>query len=113
MVADGVELIVGARRDPLAGPVVASGAGGVMVELIENVVFARAPIRRTRACELIGELRCQKLLDGFCAGPAVDRDALAELIERVGALLGANAQITEVDLNPVIATAGASSWPTR
>jgi acyl-CoA synthetase (NDP forming) len=106
MVPGGVELIVGARRDPQAGPIVMLGIGGVFVELLEDVVFARASLGPTRAVELVDELRAQRLLDGFRGAEPVNRAALAEVVERLGALLVANAEIAEIDLNPVIASGG-------
>lgn len=103
MLAPGAELIVGGRRDPLAGPIVVLGVGGVFVELLDDVAFARAPVSPERALELTRELRAQALLDGFRGADPVDRAALAELIERLGSLLSANPGIVEADLNPVIA----------
>ena len=104
MAAGGVELILGGRRDPLAGPVVMVGLGGVLAEVLEDVSFHGAPLSHSQALGAIAELRTQRMLDGFRGAPPVDRPELAELLERLGALLAANEAITEIDLNPVIAT---------
>jgi hypothetical protein len=102
MVPPGVEVIVGARHDPHAGPIVMLGIGGIFVEVLEDVTFARAPIGSDRARALVDELSSQRLLNGFRGAPPVDRATLVEVMERVGALIAANPRIAEVDLNPVI-----------
>jgi acetyltransferase len=102
----GVELLVGATRDPIFGPVVAFGSGGVLVEALDDVSFRAAPMTRLEATELIAETTISRILDGHRRLPAVDRDALAELLVRVGDLMVARPEIVELDLNPVIAAAG-------
>lgn len=101
----GPELILGGRRDPLAGPIVMVGLGGVLTELIEDVSFVRAPTSESSALAAVARLDGQRILDGYRGGAAVDRALLADYAGRLGALLVANPFIVEIDLNPVIQTA--------
>lgn len=100
----GPELILGGRRDPLAGPIVMVGLGGVFTELLEDVSFVRAPTSELAALEAVARLDGQRILDGYRGGESVDRGLLAEYMERLGGLLVANEPIVEIDLNPVIQT---------
>ncbi len=100
------ELIVGALRDPQFGPCVMCGLGGTLAELLDDAVFAVAPLSQADALALIGRLATQPLLDGFRGAPAVDRAALAEILVRLGDLMTACPRIREIDLNPLICVAG-------
>lgn len=104
MVDDGVELIVGVVEDPEVGPVVTCGIGGVLVEAIDDVAFRALPLTAYDAREMIDEIEAQALLDGPRDRPAVDRDALADLLCTVSDLVIENPAIDELDLNPVVAT---------
>lgn len=104
MAEPGVELFVGAARDPIFGPVVAFGSGGILVEALGDVSFRAAPLTRLEAEELISETIASRTLDGFRGLPPVDRKALATLLVRVGEFLVGDPGIAELDLNPVIAT---------
>ena len=73
---DGVEMIVGARTDPLYGPMLVVGAGGILVELVKDVAFRLLPVTPDDARAMIGELKVAKLLAGFRGKPAADVDAL-------------------------------------
>jgi acyl-CoA synthetase (NDP forming) len=101
--APGLEVIVGARRDPAFGPVVLVGLGGVWVEALGDVALRLAPVGRDEAAEMLAELRGARLLEGFRGAPPVDRDALAEVIVAVGRLIADASWLAELDLNPVIA----------
>lgn len=103
MVADGVELLVGVGSDPVFGPVVACGAGGTAVELLGDVAVRVCPLGANDGEEMIRSLAIFPMLTGFRGQPAVDVEALAELILRVGALAESHREIVELDLNPVIA----------
>lgn len=103
MGARGTELIVGARNDPDWGPVILIGFGGVQAELLRDVRLL--PHDLTHA-GVVAELRALKgaaLFDGFRGSPALDVDAVADLVCRLGAVLGGTPAIREIDLNPVIA----------
>jgi acetyltransferase len=101
----GVEIAVGAVRDPVFGPVVMVGLGGIWVEVLGDVAFAMAPLHRAEARSLLESLRAAALLTGARGGTAVDLDALADVVVAAGNLLLACPDVTELDLNPVLATA--------
>jgi hypothetical protein len=100
------ELIAGLIRDPQFGPCVMCGFGGLFTEILADRVFAVAPINRVEALALIKRLKTQKLLDGFRGFATVDRDALADILVRLGELGFAYPQIKEIDLNPLIVSEG-------
>jgi acyl-CoA synthetase (NDP forming) len=105
MAPRGIELIVGAKRSPGTGAVVMVGAGGVLTELLDDVAFCRAPAAMGAALRAIHSLRSQRLLDGYRGMPAIDKHAVANIMTALSAVMAANPDIVEVDLNPVIA------WP--
>jgi acyl-CoA synthetase (NDP forming) len=100
------ELIAGLIRDPQFGPCVMCGFGGILTEVIADRVFAAAPLNQSEARALIGRLKTQKLLNGFRGFKAVDRDALADFLVRLGDLGLAVEQIKEIDINPLIVSNG-------
>ena len=104
-VADGIELIVGFRRDPSFGPAVLVGLGGVLAEVLDDVAIRLAPVDHDTALAMLDELRGAAILDGVRGAEAVDRAAVAELIVVLSRLAEARPDILEVDLNPVIASA--------
>jgi acyl-CoA synthetase (NDP forming) len=104
MARPGVEVILGARVDPVAGPVVLVGLGGVMVELLRDTVLAIAPVSIEEAQAMLARLKGYRLLTGFRGGAPVDVNALAEAIARFSELAADLADsVSEVDVNPVIA----------
>ena len=105
-VPPGLELIVGGRRDPSFGPTVVVGLGGILAEFLRDASVGLAPLTRETARALIAEGRRSVLLRGFRGGPAVDEDALAGLLVGVGDLLTDHPAVEELDLNPLIASAG-------
>ena len=104
MAEQGVELIVGARRDASFGPLVMVGLGGVLAEVLDDVAIRLAPVTRDAALEMLDGLRGSALLAGVRGGAGVDRDAVAELIVGVAAFALDRPDVLEIDLNPVIAT---------
>ena len=102
MAPAGVELLVGASTDPLFGPVVACGAGGVQVELTRDVAVRLTPLTDRDAHELPRELRLFPLLRGHRGSPPVDVEALEDVLLRIGALADAHPEIAELDCNPVV-----------
>ncbi|HEY2220941.1 acetate--CoA ligase family protein [Actinomycetospora sp.] len=102
----GVEVAVGAVRDPVFGPVVMAGLGGIWIEVLADVGFALAPLDRADARELLTGLRGYALLTGVRGAGSVDLDALADVIVGAGDALLAAAGVSEIDLNPVLATPG-------
>ena len=98
----GVEMIVGVVHDPQFGPVVACGAGGVLVELLKDVTVRLTPLTALDAEEMVRALKTFPLLTGYRGNPAHDVAALVDVILRVGALVEAHPEIGELDLNPII-----------
>ncbi|MEO6211668.1 MAG: acetate--CoA ligase family protein [Gemmatimonadaceae bacterium] len=98
----GVEMIVGVVHDPLFGPLVACGAGGVLVELLKDVSVRLTPLAMLDVEEMIRELRTYPLLTGYRGSPARDVSALVDTVLRVGAMVDAHPEIGELDLNPIM-----------
>ncbi len=101
MAAPGLELLLGMHRDPQFGPVIMFGLGGVAVELFRDVTMRVAPITRTDAFEMLDEIRGAQLLKGFRGQPAINRNAVADAIMRLGDIARDYPDIAEIDLNPV------------
>ena len=106
MAAPGTELIVGLERDPMFGPAVVVGSGGILAEILDDVAIRLAPIGRAAALAMLDELRIAPILAGARGREPVDRTALADLIVAVARLGVDRPDIAEIDLNPVIAGAG-------
>jgi acetate---CoA ligase (ADP-forming) len=106
MADEGLELIVGLRRDPSFGPCVVVGLGGVLAEILDDVAIRLAPVSIETAQSMLDELRAARLLAGTRGRPAIDRDAVAELVVGLSVLGMERPDLVEVDLNPVIASAG-------
>ena len=105
MVAQGVEMIVGAVQDPLFGPLIACGTGGVLVDVLADTAFRLHPLSASDARDMIDELRGSRLLRGCRGAPPADEAALREVVLRVSELVSAAPEIQELDLNPVIVLA--------
>lgn len=105
MAGPGVELIVGAVRDEVFGPIVMLGVGGVMAEALADTTSRLAPLSLEDGLEMTRDLKAQALLDGFRGSPAVDRTKLAEVVVALGQLLLEHPEIAEVEINPIRATA--------
>jgi len=102
MIAGGQEVIVGIKRDPIFGPLVMFGLGGIYVEVLADVSFRLAPLTAADAEEMIDEVRSAKLLAGVRGAPAADRVALIEAIVRIGRLAADHPEIAELDVNPLL-----------
>lgn len=103
MAAPGVELIVGARRDPDWGPVVLVGLGGIWTEALGDARLMPPDLSRERIIAEMRKLKGARLLDGLRSSPPVDMPAIADVVLRVGALMRARPEITEIDINPLVA----------
>jgi acetyl coenzyme A synthetase (ADP forming)-like protein len=101
MIPGGVEMLVGAISDPVFGPVIACGAGGVLAELIGDSAVRLHPITNADAAGMVNELRSARLLRGFRGSPPADEAALRDAIRRVSALAEACPEIVELDINPL------------
>ena len=108
MVPRGVEMIVGALQDPMFGPVIACGTGGVLVDVLADTAFRLHPLNASDAAEMVDELRGARLLRGYRGAQPADEQALRDVLIRVSELVRVAPEIQELDLNPVIVlTAGA------
>jgi acyl-CoA synthetase (NDP forming) len=105
MIRGGAELLAGAVQDPVFGPLVAFGAGGVYAELIGQAQFRLAPLTDVDARELVREGKAGTLVRGYRGAPPADEDALVELLLRLSQLVADHPAIAELDLNPVLALA--------
>ncbi len=103
MAAAGTELIVGLVRDPLFGPAVLVGFGGVFAEVLDDAAVRLAPLDRRAALAMLESLRGAALLAGSRGRPEVDRRAVADLIVDLGRLAWDRPDLVAVDLNPVLA----------
>jgi acyl-CoA synthetase (NDP forming) len=101
-VTGGREVILGVVRDPLAGPLVMCGLGGIAVEVMRDVAFRPAPVSEMDAAAMLNELRGRPLLDAFRGRPAADRDALVAALVALGALAASNHELAECDINPLL-----------
>ena len=99
----GAELLAGVVEDPVFGPLVAFGPGGVFAELIGDAGFRIAPLTDLDAEELVTGGKAGRLVAGFRGTPAADPVALADLVLRLGRLAEEFPEVSELDLNPVIA----------
>jgi acetyltransferase len=102
MAEDGLEVILGGKRDRSFGPVVMFGLGGTHVEVYDDVTFRVAPLSRSDAEEMIEEIRGKRMLSGTRGRPAVDREALSNALLSISRMLLENPGITELDINPLV-----------
>jgi len=103
MIAGGVETLIGVNEDPLFGPLVAFGLGGVHVEILKDVRVRLAPLTDHDVDELIHGIKGYRLLEGYRGHAAADREALREMLLRLSRLADEVPEIMEMDLNPVMA----------
>ena len=100
--ADGIELIAGARRDPRFGPVTLVGMGGLYTEVLSDVAAALAPVDEAEAERLIRSLRAAPLLEGARGRPALDIAAAARALSIVSRVAAEHPEIDEVEINPLL-----------
>ncbi len=106
----GVEVVIGLQYDPVFGPVVMAGLGGVFVEVLKDVAFRRCPVTPSVAAAMLDELRGAAMLGTVRGRAAVNREALVQAIcavSRFGEAAGA--RLRELDLNPVLADAAGAT----
>lgn len=102
MVKKGVELIVGARRDPAFGPVVMCGLGGIYVEIMKDISFRALPMNRDIALSMLEEIRSYPLLLGARGEEKKDIESVIDTIIKIGAMIQKCERITDIEINPVI-----------
>lgn len=104
MIEGGVETVMGVHRDPLFGPVVMFGLGGVFVEVLKDVTFRLAPFGVDEAHRMIREINGFAMLQGVRGAPPSDIDALADALARLSSYAAKYSnEIDSIDINPIIA----------
>ncbi|MEA1950360.1 MAG: acetate--CoA ligase family protein [Planctomycetota bacterium] len=103
MIPTGHEIILGAKRDPVFGPTIMFGLGGIYVELFKDVTFALAPMDGGTANRMIHQVKACDLLEGARGGACADIDNIRDCLVRVGQLMSDFDRIGELDVNPLIA----------
>jgi acetate---CoA ligase (ADP-forming) len=103
MLSGGVEVMVGVTHDPLFGPLIAFGLGGIHVEILGDVRFRITPLTGNDAAEMVREIKGYRLLQGYRGHPAADVGAIEEVLLRLSHLVEEIPEISELDLNPIIA----------
>ena len=96
------ELAVGMSRDAQFGVCVMFGLGGILTEILEDVVFGKAPLSRTEARQMLGEIRGHRILEAIRGMAAADVDQLAGILVQVGQIGLDMDMVAEIDINPVI-----------
>lgn len=99
---EGFEMLVGARRDPQLGAAIVVGLGGTATELHQDHVTRLAPVTPAVAREMLAELRCWPLLEGYRGEKPRDVDALVDVVVAVSELVAGDPTLLELDLNPVL-----------
>lgn len=102
MLPEAVEFIVGVKKDPVFGPVLLCGLGGIFVEVFEDVSLRVAPISRRDAFDMLQELRAFKVLRGTRGRPAADIEALIDVMMKVSRLAVEIEGLEELDINPLM-----------
>ncbi|HYZ20659.1 MAG TPA: acetate--CoA ligase family protein, partial [Rhodopila sp.] len=103
MVPQGIEMVVGARNDPMFGPLVVVGLGGVLVEVLKDTALAPAPVSAAEAEAMLRSLKGAKLLEGFRGMASVDIGRLAQVVSDVSRFAAdMRDSVAELDVNPLI-----------
>ena len=103
MAKKGLEVIIGVSHDAMFGPVLMFGLGGIFVEVLGNVAFRAIPLSRHDAFSMIEQIKARDIFEGARGEVAVDKEALVDLLLKVSNIIEAHDDISELDLNPVIA----------
>ena len=100
MAAEGLEVIVGMKKDPQFGPVIMTGSGGIYVEVFKDIALRLLPVDRKEAVKMIKETKLYQIITG-ARGTEYDMDALADCLLKVSELVGNQPSIEELDINPL------------
>jgi len=103
MLSGGQEVMVGMTRDPLFGPLLAFGLGGIHVEILDDVQFRVAPLTDHDAAQMVRKIKGYRLLQGYRGQPAADVKGIEEMLLRLSRLVEEIPEISELDLNPIFA----------
>jgi acyl-CoA synthetase (NDP forming) len=101
MISEGIEAIAGVTQDPVFGPLIMFGSGGIYAELMKDVVMRLHPISDLDAEEMINSIKMSSLLKGFRGSPPADIGAVQDLLLRLSAMIEDIPNIAELDFNPV------------
>jgi succinyl-CoA synthetase beta subunit len=101
MVKGDRELVIGLTRDDQFGPCVMFGLGGIFTEILEDISFRVAPLRRVDAMEMMDDIRGKKILDAVRGKASVDREVLADILLSLGQIGLDYEKIREIDINPL------------
>jgi acyl-CoA synthetase (NDP forming) len=101
MAPPGLELVVGARREPSWGPILTIGLGGIWIEALHDIRILPADIDRDGIIEELQKLKGAALLRGGRGTPAADLDAVADCVLRLGAIMRGERRMTEIEINPL------------
>ncbi|HEX2322985.1 MAG TPA: GNAT family N-acetyltransferase [Streptosporangiaceae bacterium] len=105
MIRGGVEVLIGVAQEPVFGPLIVFGLGGVATDVLGDHAARLSPLTDGDARELVRSVRAAALLEGFRGGPKVSMAALEDVLLRVSRLADDLPEVAELDLNPVIAKA--------
>jgi acetyltransferase len=101
---EGLEMIVGAKRDPVFGAVIMVGAGGITAEVLHDRALELPPLNERLARRMLESLRIRPLLEGYRGRSPMNQERLVEVLLRVSYLVADNPSITELDINPLLVT---------
>lgn len=96
------EIMIGMHRDPGFGPSVMFGLGGIFTEILQDVIFRVAPLRKKDARDMLGGIRAYKILDEVRGLPSADKEVLVHALMAVGQIALDHPEIEEIDINPLI-----------
>jgi len=103
MLPEGIEVIIGVTKDPVFGPTIMFGLGGIFVEVLKDVSFRVAPLSRGDALDMIKEIKGYQVLKGVRGRPPADIEALTSVIMKISTLATAlKDQVKELDINPLV-----------
>lgn len=102
MAPSGTEFFVGAKKDPVFGPIVLAGLGGIYVELFKDVAIRLAPVTRVEALEMIHRLKAARLFEGFRGKEPLDANSLSDIIVKLSQIIASIDEITDIECNPVM-----------
>ncbi len=103
MAKPGLEMIIGARRDPEWGPVLVVGLGGIWTEALKDVVLLSPDVGEDAIVEALGSLKGAALLEGMRAAPPSDKRAIARIATQLGVLMRATPALLDIEINPLMA----------
>lgn len=101
MLSGGVEFFIGAKRDPIYGPLIGFGLGGIYVEILKDVSFRLAPLSEFDIEKMLGELKSSKIISGARGKSALNKKGIVDALIKVSNLMINHPQIKELDINPL------------